>query len=460
MPITGKFEADFESFHREVVKADGELRAFTATSGGVEHGFRRMSDTGGGALTTFHQGLSQADKTLAAFGVHIGPEIQAIKELGQASGKTASEIGLIGTAGLVAGAALAGWKIGGLIADLTGLDEAIGNVVARMMGWDDTAAVAGAKQDSINLAISRGANAMISYTEAVKFNEKWVKEHGNTMDTSRERVSAWQRELRRVRADGDLENLRKELDSGNSSLKQLSVEYGLSVEAIQYFQRETKKATEAQKERAETDRQYAKLMSDIRNEQGLAQMAADKATMDRAEANQEGLRLMAIDRIRWEEEVAEAAKVAAEKADQARQAEYDAWFKSVNEGVLIIGQAIDAVDAKVAGSLARTQTAVTSWSQAMQMVSAGAGTMSGTVPAVGGPWQATREQIQRSYEMGKYWGPVDQFGRPDYARILPQQNITINAQGAYFPDNASMKRFGNTVGNSVVGNIRNTGGRA
>ena len=32
--------------------------------------------------------------------------------------------------------------------------------------------VSGAKQDSINLAITRGAAAMISYAEAIKFNAK------------------------------------------------------------------------------------------------------------------------------------------------------------------------------------------------------------------------------------------------------------------------------------------------
>ena len=357
MPITGKFEADFESFHREVAKADTHLRAFTDNTGRVATSFTRLNETGGGALTTFHQGLSQADKSLAAFGVHIGPEIQAIRELGEASGKTVGQIGAIGTAGLAASAALAGWQLGRLIADFFGLDEAIGKATASLLGWGDVAAeTAGAKQDTITMAIQRGAAATISYTEAIKYNEQWVKKHGDTMDTSRERVSAWQAEIRNVRAAGDLEALRKELESGNSNLKQLSVEYNISAEAIQYFVRETKKATEAQKERAESDKAYATLMSDVQNEIGLAQMKAAKETMERAEANQEGLRLMAIDRIKWEEDVAEAAKVAAEKADQARQTEYDAWWKSVNEGVLIVGQAIASVDAQVTGSLARTQS--------------------------------------------------------------------------------------------------------
>ena len=197
MPITGKFEADFESFHREVAKADGGLRAFTENTGRVASSFTRLSDSGGGALTTFHQGLSQADKTLAAFGVHIGPEIQAIRELGEVSGKTASQVGAIGTAGLAVSAALGGWQIGRWIADWLGLDEAIAQTTASLMGWGDVAAeTAGAKADSIAMAITRGAEATISYTEAIKFNEQWVKKHSNTMDTSRERVSRWQAEIR------------------------------------------------------------------------------------------------------------------------------------------------------------------------------------------------------------------------------------------------------------------------
>ena len=201
------------------------------------------------------------------------------------------------------------------------------------------------------------------------------------------------------------------MDSGNSSLKQLSVEYGISVEAIQYFVRETKKATEAQKERGTSDTEYAKLMRGIYNEIGLAQMNATKAAMDHAQAsadaNAEGLRLMQLDLIKFEEDTAAAA-------EQARQQEYDAWFKSVNEGVLIVGQAISQVDAAVTGSLQRMQAAVqstvTSWTQAMQQVQSGAGTLSGSVQQGGGMWKATREQIQRSKETGRYYGPVTEGG--------------------------------------------------
>ena len=49
-------------------------------------------------------------------------------------GKTATELGLLGTAGLAAGAALTGWKIGTWIGEVTGATQAIEDLTASLLG--------------------------------------------------------------------------------------------------------------------------------------------------------------------------------------------------------------------------------------------------------------------------------------------------------------------------------------
>jgi hypothetical protein len=120
--------------------------------------------------------LSSFDGVLASMGVNIGTEIRGLTDLGDAAGKTFTQLGLIATAGLAAGAALAGWKIGRLVAEFFDLDKAIGNTTAKMLGWGDVAGQqAGAKQDTINKAIRDGADANISYAAAIEFNTATVK---------------------------------------------------------------------------------------------------------------------------------------------------------------------------------------------------------------------------------------------------------------------------------------------
>jgi hypothetical protein len=121
-------------------------------------------------VNTLHSSLGKFDGVLAGLGINLGPQIRGIEEIGSAAGKTSKEVGVLGTAGLALGAGLAGWQLGRLAAEFFNLDEKIANATAKLLGWGDVAGeVAGAKQDTINAAIKRGAAATISYTEAIQF---------------------------------------------------------------------------------------------------------------------------------------------------------------------------------------------------------------------------------------------------------------------------------------------------
>lgn len=178
MAITANFDADFSQFSAEVGKAEQQLTGFeaqTAQTGTAIAGMGTVTTSTTPAFTAMAGSLRQFDGVLSAVGIHIGPAVQGISELGQATGKTVGELGLFTTAGLVAGAAMAGWNIGRKIADFFGLDTAIANATARLFGWGDAVAqTAGANDDVLKLASERAKRTITDLTEARAINQKWV----------------------------------------------------------------------------------------------------------------------------------------------------------------------------------------------------------------------------------------------------------------------------------------------
>lgn len=182
----------------------------------------------GPVLFIFGQLITSAGTVAGAFG-RKGIATQALASnlgtLGVASTKTSIALGVLGKTAAAAGAAFIGWEIGRLIADLLGLDQKIANTVtglnnlkqardlvaqgkaqeaqvaitARLTELEEKRSIALARndyltaalmttqinalktdqtrlalQDTINLAISRGAANTIKYSEAVAFNQAWL----------------------------------------------------------------------------------------------------------------------------------------------------------------------------------------------------------------------------------------------------------------------------------------------
>lgn len=115
--------------------------------------------------------LMKFDGILASMGINLSGPIRAIGELGDMAGKTVGQIGMIGTAGAALGAAYGGWQVGRMISDFFGLDKAIGNATAKLMGWGDVAgeeAAAGA--DALNGQLSYQANLLRQAEQAGEDN--------------------------------------------------------------------------------------------------------------------------------------------------------------------------------------------------------------------------------------------------------------------------------------------------
>lgn len=91
------------------------------------------------SMGTFATGLSQVDRTLYQFGLNLTPQVAALREMAAISGKTASQLGLLGTGLAAAAAGFGGWKLGRWIADLTESDRIIGDFTAKLLGMGDVA---------------------------------------------------------------------------------------------------------------------------------------------------------------------------------------------------------------------------------------------------------------------------------------------------------------------------------
>jgi len=197
-------------------------------------------------VNTLKGALTQFDGLLGSLGVNIGGGVRGLGELGEASGKSASQLGVIATAGLVVGAGIAGWKIGRAVSEFFDLDNIIGNATAKLLGWGDAASeAAGSKADALARASKTIGFEVLNLTTAMEINAVSQAKWRDNATISADTVARWQGEIAKVRASGDLDSLTKDLASQNFSLQELADRYHLTVEAIQFFTREQTNAAKA-----------------------------------------------------------------------------------------------------------------------------------------------------------------------------------------------------------------------
>lgn len=221
----------------------------------VQHAKEELGGMEGSAVRTGKatQGLgdqlAQVDGVLGAMGVHLGPEVKALRELGEHSDKTASQLGALGTVALAAGAAIGGWKLGRLIAEFTGSDEAIGNATAKLLGWTTAAGGAGSASDTLARASAIAGRNVVSLADALQINtdavHKWQGEmsRAHAAEDNAKEVAHWRAELQAL-GSGVLSSLQKDLDSHNFSQANLAKNYGVSTEALGLLSRQMQRHKE------------------------------------------------------------------------------------------------------------------------------------------------------------------------------------------------------------------------
>jgi hypothetical protein len=249
MAVKAEFTADFQSFYDGVDKADAKLDAFGKTA-----------EKTGGATKQWATAFGAADSVLQQAGVNVGGASKALDEMSNAAGKSVAQLGAVASGALLVGTAMAAWNFGRAIAGWLDLDKSISQATAKLMNWGDLAAqTAGAKQDTINLAISKGAAATIDYagaiaylTEKNKERLKGLKEedtaHTKTLEAMKELNSAgvtWQATLDGV--SGSVVEAVKYYLAAGVSQGDLATAYGLTATQVKAVAESMKAAEEADK---------------------------------------------------------------------------------------------------------------------------------------------------------------------------------------------------------------------
>jgi len=423
MAVTGVFTADFSNFDKAVTSSQAKLEGFEGASKQVESSLRLMTqsqeqildkigasggriqdlgetaETTGGQVNTLTASYRQFDGILAAAGVNIGPQVKGLEDIANAAGKTTTELGLLGTAGLVAGAALTGWKIGTWIGEVTGATEAVANLGGALDRLAEQ--TQGAKQDTINLAISKGAKETISYADAIKYMGDQVQVNADKQINWRDKLADAHREVRNL-TDAQKTEIGIALEAG-ATTEQLTNKYGIHATALGLLKTETDKATAAQ-EKLNAERQKELEATEKRrvaNEAGIAQMETDaRLAADRAKFDAEQLAI--------QNQKLEAGKGWMEQVGQiaARNTELAA-----TEAALVTEQdkLTASNDAIVAGMLEQTAA----------HTEAGAAAEQGTAQAVAG-YQAVAQQVEITSDGVRGW--LDLMRATNAANALLNQN--------------------------------------
>ena len=218
--LSGVMTADFSDFHFEIDKSVVKLQSLEGASAQTNSSMGDLS-----------AGLSVADKTLNALGIHIGPQIQAIRELGNVSGLTFEKLGLWGSIGLAGSVLAATYEITKMTLEFTGLDKAIVGVVDSWSGF--TAERTAAKMDVLARATQIAGREIKDFDTAMQIIKKHNAEVAESFNTGAQRVADWNREIAAHKAD--LPQITAELKNHSSTVQQLAQHYGMSREAIEYY---------------------------------------------------------------------------------------------------------------------------------------------------------------------------------------------------------------------------------
>ena len=312
MAVTGVFTADFSSFDKAVQtstknleglesgaeKTNSSLRLMTQTqeqmldkigaSGGKIQALGTTAAETGGQVNTLTSSYKQFDGMLQAAGINIGPQVKGLEDIANAAGKTTTELGLLGTAGLAVGAALTGWKIGQWIDEMTGASSIVEQLATSLMGVAPLMTKAAGEQVIINKALEMGAKHGLDYTESLKFIAAQNTKNADATINWREKLADSYRELRNL-TDAQKAEIAIAQEAG-ATTEQLTNKYGIHKTTLALLKNETdanaaaqakltaehaKAAAEAEK----LDAAYAKLISDTKNANQLALMDADAAKL-------------------------------------------------------------------------------------------------------------------------------------------------------------------------------------
>lgn len=241
MAITAQFDADFSQFNSEVGKANQQLTGLesqTTTTGVAIARMGTVTTTTTSAFTAASRSLTQFDSLLGAVGIHVGPAIKGLGELGAASGATVAELGLLGTAGLVLGTAMAAWKLGTMLHDFiqkfVDLDGAIAKAATALgLFADADKAAADANKDVLALASEHAKRVITDLTEARKINQDFVDDMKKRAQENAKALSEQAKAMETVRIAGqDWNAVLATMNPATVALAKAALDHGVNQKTV------------------------------------------------------------------------------------------------------------------------------------------------------------------------------------------------------------------------------------
>jgi hypothetical protein len=256
MALTGTLHADFAEFTVACQKAKADLVALEAQAGTVGPAINQMVATSASGLTAMHAPaeafgttlVSAADVAQQSFVKLPGifSEVRGgLNEVAAGAGLTVEGLGLFSAAGLVAGTAMASWKLTRAAMEFLGLDDAVAKAWTHLLGFNDAVtAGAAAKLDVLARASQTAGREITDMAEAMRINQKAFDDWNAGLlrargpEESRLQIEHWQQEIDKVVKAGALAGLTRDVQSHNFSQKELGDWYQISTGAIGMFTKE------------------------------------------------------------------------------------------------------------------------------------------------------------------------------------------------------------------------------
>jgi hypothetical protein len=383
MAIEAKFTADFSELEKAVKAASGTLKKLEGDAASTSKEVTKLADTSAtsfrsasSATQNWTKDFNKFDSILSSVGVNIGTTGKAIGELGAAAGQSATSMGLLGTAGLAVGAAIAGWNIGRWIADILDLDTKIANLNGSIDAL--RAQEKGAGLDVLANASRLAGREITNMAEALRIVNKAHEDHNLVLNASKNPAgeagrayAAMYAEIRGVRERGDLPELNRQLLSYDISLNTLTTRFGVHRETLEQYRATLQRAAAQDKEHAKIlEEQVATALAlATSNAKGLSDVWQDIASQD----------------LGWLSKAATGLDVLVDKFDAMVLAEMKAQeqLAAVTDAADEMGPAVETAGAATTTAAAAASAAVSSYQALGAAVQYAAGSFQNMYTAVG-----------------------------------------------------------------------------
>ena len=406
-------------------------------------------------------GLGAAALATAFTGLKASAALGAIS-----TGTLTTALGLLWPAVAVGATAFSSWKLGGWLGEVTGLTNGVEWLAGRMMGLSsaDIAASRSAREYSESSAGKAAALAAAAKALAdleAKAQQAAIDGAKRAADEAAAQIATAKATKEAAENAESLQKyitaLIKEGEQWDAQLVSITkTTHGLAVAWGKDLVEAANKGAEAVNA---SIRGQLNMLAEYQQKNELALLSGTALKLRQLEIEQAGV--MA---------AAGAQHGANSELYKMMAAEVEIYFAAKRAAVTASTDVvIEAAVRETAVVQQQAQQMALSWSQAMDLVIAGKGQMTGTIQgkiySSNAEIQARRDEITRGISKGEnYWGPVDDFGTPDWDRIglgyLPAKALggPVNAGSPYLVGERGPEMFVPRASGTIVPNGAGMGG--